>query len=270
MVRCIPLLAGVALAALTSITQAATVVYQDDFETGILADRTRWDFGGITSGATAVLMSTNPTAGIPVIQPTRFLGEFGGNDNIKLTVPVPQDTVTIVLEFDAYLLRSWDGSDPNFGGPDTFGYGYNGTNLLDATFSNGAGSQSYCPFAGSSSCPPTWGSDGDQKNRLGFNILLDPVPGIGLPEKGTPMSLVYHFVSVPIAYSGSGDATFNFFSRGLQLTGDPNLPVADESFGLDNFSITAFPAAVPEPQAWAFTLAGIAALGLAVRRRRPY
>ncbi len=109
------------------------------------------------------------------------------------------------LQFDAYLLRTWDGiGTALYSGPDTFGYGISGQDArLRASFSNGAGKQDYCPFSPTPTCDPTWGSDPLLKNELGFNVELEPAEGSTVPAKGTPMSLVYHFDSGPIPYSGA-------------------------------------------------------------------
>ena len=225
---------------------------------------------------TAQILSTHPTppgANQTDLSPTKFLGEFGGGDVTHLTLPLGPNASTVRLQFDAYLLRTWDGSDKKFfGGPDIFGFGYNNVTLLDASFSNGIGEQTYCPFAPSNPCPATWGSDPNQKNRLGFNVELEPVPGSG-PAKGTPMSLVYHFDTGPIPYTGS-TITFSFFSSGLQLhpeladqviNGSPG-DVIDESWGLDNFGVVA--TFVPEPHIWFATLAGLLLIGSAARFRQ--
>ena len=191
-------------------------------------------------------MSTTLQTPIPL--PLRFLAEFGGNDIVHLNLPpLPQQTVSVRLQFDAYLLRSWDGQDVPYSGPDVFGYGIAGAPqpIVNHSFSNGAGKQSYCPFSPTPGlCEETWGSKGDWKDKLGVYVELDPAEGSTIPAKGTPMSLVYHFDTGPIAYSG-GAITFDFFSRGLQVHDDQPNKVIDESWGLDNVVVTA--QVVPEP-----------------------
>jgi hypothetical protein len=287
MFRCTPFFVGAALWAFASSAPADALFFTDNFETGDLSqhDRPAWDFTGVRYGA-PVISTTNPTAlksdpGPPNLTPTNFLGEFGGaqtvgqngnvqpipGDVVKLHLNLPQDTTSVRLKFDLYLLRTWDGSGVQYAGPDTFGYGYNDTTLLSATFSNGQGEQSYCPGAGMSPCQASFGSDLAAKNRLGFEVLLDPPPGIE-SQKGDPMSLLYHFSSAPISYVGGGAITFFFFSAGLQLTTDPTQPVADESWGIGGVNVTITSAAVPEPGAWTLMLLGMALLALSIRHRR--
>jgi len=167
------------------------------------------------------------------------------------------------------LLRTWDGADVQFAGPDTFGYGYNNTTLLAATFSNGDGAQSYCPGTGTIVCQPASGSDLAAKNRLGFITLLDPVPSIGRPLRDAPMSLLYHFTSAPISYMGGGNISFFFFSEGLQLADAPALLLADESWGIGGINVSITTAAIPEPETWLLMLFGVALLARSVRHRSP-
>jgi hypothetical protein len=255
-------LAGAAAWGLCALAAAETLVYSDDFESGTLAQRTQWSFAEVHAGS-PVLLSTTPES----LPPTRFLAEFGGDDAILLSlVDLPADTAAVRLRFRAYLLRTWDGtSDPPYSGPDVFGYGIDGAPpIVRASFSNGAGLQTYCPFSPTPECEPTWGSDALLKNTLGFEVELDPADGSTVPAKGTPLSLAYHFDSV-VPYSGTG-ITFRFFSAGLQVHEDLPNRVIDESWGLDNVWVSAQP--IPEPQAAMLFLAGLVLLGGMARRRR--
>ena len=259
--RCALLFAGAAAWALCA-TAAADTVYSDNFDTGTLSQRTQWSFDQVSTGV-PVLMSTTPAS--PVPSPLRFLAEFGGNDVVHLTLALPQDTVSVRLSFAAYLLRTWDGQDGPYSGPDMFGYGISGRQpLVNDSFSNGAGQQSYCPFSPvAGSCAPTWASDGAMKNKLGVYVELDPAEGATIPAKGAPLSLVYRFDTGPIAYSGS-TITFDFFSRNLQVHNDQANKVIDESWGLDNVVVTA--QVVPEPATIALLPAGLLLLALTTRR----
>lgn len=206
-----------------------------------------------------------------------FLGELGGNDVLSLTLGgLPAGPLYVSIAFDAYLLRSWDGESVTYG-PDTFGFGYNNATLLAATFSNGAATQSYCPYGGSS-CAPTFSSDAALKDSLGFDFGLW-TPGDPNESRGAiPMSLVYQFPDPvngsapgyqfsPFVYTGS-EITFSFFSSGLQLRTDAlpagydlqgtPLAYADESWGIDNVRVTVSP--VPEPSTLLLSFVGMAAL----------
>jgi hypothetical protein len=271
------LLAGAAIGACCTTALAAVVVpvYSDNFEAPVtLGQLSPWSFADVHSGIPT--LDTQPDSlklhGIaPPVSPTRFLGEFGGDDSLHLTLPLAPQTQAVRIQFDAYLLRTWDGASVEFAGPDTFGYGIAGRNpVLNNTFSNGEGPQDYCPgLPAGSTCLPTTGST--SKNQLGFEVRLrppDPVPGGPVrPPVGTPMSLVYHFDSGPLAFTGN-QVTFDFFSKNLQLN-DPfnpdNLVVLDESWGLDNVNVTAV--LVPEPRTWALLLTGLLLLSYATSRR---
>ncbi len=260
--RCALLLAGAAAWGLCALATAETKVYSSTFETDSLDQLAEWNFDQVGAGA-PVLMSTTPQTSL-LPNPLRFLAEFGGNDVVHLTLALPQNTVSVRLRFDAYLLRTWDGRDTPYGGPDVFGYGMNGSPQLNESFSNGAGLQSYCPFAPSNPCEQTWASDGALKDKLGVYVELDPAEGSTIPAKGTPMSLVYHF-DTEVPYSGP-NVTFDFFSRGLQVHEDLPNKVIDESWGLNNVVVTA--QVVPEPQTFALLLAGVLLTFVACRRSR--
>ena len=290
MFRCPYFFAGVALAAFAPSVAADTLLYQDKFQSNVIGPE--WDFSGVHTG-TALIETTSPTAASG-LAPTNFLGEFGGaqttdsaghlqpttGDVVKLKLTLPKNTAAVNLSFDLYLLRTWDGGIGGFAGPDVFGYGYNNghtdTNLLSASFSNGAGDQSYCPGTTLTSCGPTFGSVLAAKNSLGFGVARDPQgPG---PALEAPFSLLYHVPDTPdpIAYAGGGDITFYFFSSGLQVVPDNERPhvspnakvpaVADESWGLGNINVT-YTLAVPEPATWSLVLGGLALLAPFAGRR---
>ena len=275
------LLAGMALSVWACCASAAVTqtIYDQGFDSPSLqvSDLTQWSFAGALAGA-PVLLQTHPTPAGPsqtALSSTGFLGEFGGNDQIHLNLDLPQHVASVRLTFDAYLLRTWDGNDPTpiqnprpgepaaLGGPDRFNFGYNGNRILDDqhdSFSNGAGTQTYCPGT-TSPCEASWGSDANQKNRLGFNVELPP-----LGPHGNPYSLVYHFDTGPIPYDQS-KIVLDFLSSGLQIhkVDIPATPVIDESWGLDNVKV--FATFVPEPQTWAALLAGLLLSYCAIRRR---
>jgi len=204
----------------------------------------------------------------PPVDPTRFLGEFGHDDSVHLTLPLQPRTQSVRIRFDAYLLRTWDGASVEFAGPDTFGYGIAGrTPVVNNTFSNGEGAQDYCPgLPAGTTCLPTTGAE--SKNQLGFEVRLrppDPKPGDPpRPSIGTPMSLVYHFDSGPLAFTGD-QVTFDFFSKNLQLNAPTDGSVVlDESWGLDNVVVSAV--VVPEPRTWALLLTALLLLSYVVPR----
>jgi hypothetical protein len=284
------LLAGAAFSTWVASASAAVAPYSTSFDDPTTPIGSEWSIGAL-SGSALPVGTTNQGNADPTLLHTRFLGDFGGNDQVNLHLTLPQHVATVTLSFDVYLVRTWDGNDPQpilnarpgepttLGGPDIFGYGYNTTTLLAKSFSHGAGLQSYC-------VGPTRGIDANGlcqapangylhdptfdyalQDKLGFAVLLDPQdtrPGV--PQVGDPMSMVYHLTST-VPYTGS-DIDFKFFSSGLQVhdpqtEGVPRL--SDESWGLDNVKVNV--TFVPEPQLWVVLAAGLLLTGGAISRR---
>jgi len=146
----------------------------------------------------------------------KFLGQFGnGGPKLQLTGLPPHNRVR--LEFDLYLIRSWDGNDPIYG-PDNFRVAVeNGPSLLDTTFACAisAATQSY-PFGPGNPSPPLTGAAERGTLGYGFGNYAD-------------LDAVYHF-SLGFAHQDSG-LSLDFAGAGLQ-------EVADESWGLDNVRVT--------------------------------
>lgn len=231
-----------------------------------------------------------------------FLGQFGANDQASLNLDLSlygTGPKSVKLEFDAFLLRSWDGnlvqppvSDALLGpvpvGPDIFGVRYASTGgqqgtLLHNTFSQGIPEvgQSYCAGV-MPQCGPTWFSD--EKNTLGYHYTISPT---GIPVPVAPenaMDMVYRFNDGTSTHGNktfffdvTGDSlTITFYSQNLQLRAqewlaangvDPGsrLALLDESWGLDNVRVEV--AAVPEPGTYALIAAGLVAVLLISRRR---
>lgn len=153
-------------------------------------------------------------------------GGDGGGDNGGGDQP-PHYTLT----FDLFAFDSWDGDGPNHG-PDVFEVQVNGQVLMHETISNGDKPQSMrAPDVGPEhlAYSPTW------KDSIYRNITL--------------------------TFDHPGDADrlhITWFGKGLQ-------GVYDESWGIDNVTLTTSTRSVPVPGTLA--AAGLA-LGLAARRRR--
>jgi hypothetical protein len=281
------LLAGTALAGAPFCASATvTPFYSADFEASQNPVGPEWSMGAI-SGSALPLSRTNAADSNPALLHTHFLGDFGGKDDVKLKLKLPQNVGAVTLSFDVYLLRTWDGNDPTpiaharsgepdkLGGPDIFGYGYNGNTLLAASFSHGAGLQTYCPGRASPCVAPANGFPGDPTfdypllDKLGYAVVLDPHDtSPGVPQVGDPMSMVYHLTST-IPYTGS-DITFDFFSSGLQvhnLATEGVARLSDESWGLDNVKVGL--SIVPEPRTWAMLTTGLLLVGLAASNHPP-
>jgi hypothetical protein len=247
----------------TGAAKAETVLYFNDFQT---SKGSEWSS---TSPYSWSLQSTP----IPLNDTRKFLGYFGGNDITTLSVTqIPSAVTRLRVEFDAYLMWSWDGLDarPTNGvarGPDTFGfrYGAGGTTATESswTFSHGSpdlSKQTYCDGL-ASPCLPTTGAV--ERYTLGYRFEIVPTPEDVPSTTAAPMDSVYRFVR-EFDHTGS-TASFSFFSQGLQVRTDLAFPYLDEAWGLDNVRITAN---IPEPGSMALLGGGlIALLGWRVRRR---
>lgn len=249
----------VAIALLAASAVRANVVYSDDFQ---------------HTSTGAEWSSTSPYQwGIqtaPDGSGTRnFLGFFGGNDVTTLSVTgIAANANTIRLEFDAYLIWSWDGNDTRQInhiplGPDIFGFRY-GQTEQSWTFSHSVADQSYCG-AGIASCVSTTGAV--ERYTLGYHFGIAPVDEDIVTTQNAPMDSVYHFVWEGL-HAGP-NATFEFFSKNLQVRPDLAFQYQDEAWGLDNVRVSAFNASVvPEPSsAWLMIAGGLVMMGLIARRR---
>ena len=164
----------------------------------------------------------------------RFLGEFGGpavvtaapydprhfvrvNETVDLTLKGLQAHSAATVSFDLYILKSWDGNNPNYG-PDRWSLSVEGgATLLDTTFSNNAKTGAYdlslqdYPVAGS---PPQ--TSASAVNALGYQFFGDAIYHLTFTFPHAGETLVLHFASS--LFEGKG--------------------VGDESWGLDNVRVS--------------------------------
>ena len=208
-------------------TASADIVYQNGFE-------------GLVGGEWS-----NTTTSVTPVGSRTFLGEFG-NDTVSLDLTGLPGHDTILVSFDLYIIRTWDGNgDGGTPGPDRWMMDLDGqTQLVDTTFAVGP-------------------NDSVQRQQFsGMSTLISGFPvaprtgaiendTLGYTFNGMQRDSVYdiHFAVQHTA----NNATLNFSAEGLQR-------LSDESWGIDNVVIQA----VPAPGAMA--LLGLA--GLATRRRR--
>lgn len=238
-----PLLAGLTSLAL-ALPASATVFYRNDFQSPVGSEWSRTE----TEDA--------PTA--YWFGPRSFLGQFG-NDTVTLSLNGLGGHDGVTLEFDLYLLRSWDGSS---GGASLYDYGNDvfrtavqgGPVLLEETFSNGnPAGQTFGPAA---SNPAYTGAS--ETYSLGY-VFDDGILGVS-----QVMDAVYRF-SFSFAHT-DGQLALDFGGSGLQ-------GLDDESWGLDNVrvSLHATPiaaAAMPAPAVVPLLGAGFVGLLWARRGRR--
>jgi Ca2+-binding RTX toxin-like protein len=161
------------------------VIYFNDFQTAA---------GAAWSNQT---LSTTPTGG------RNFLGEFA-NNTVSLNLNT-QANSTVTLEFDLFILKSWDGASPeNF----TLSIA-GGQTLLNTNFSN---------------VPSTWQSYNNGPARSG--AIENDTLGYGSGPWGDSVYRLQYTFQAP-----SNNLTINFAASGLQ-------EIADESWGLDNVKVS--------------------------------
>ena len=176
-----------------------------------------------------------------------FLGRFA-NDTATLALSNLDLHDGVTVDFDLYIIGSWDGIDTThipgggnlrWGGPDEWLMTWEGQfpAAICTSFANNNGASDTGPA-------PTqeFNGSGDPNSACGHGNSVPAGTGTATPGlfgslgylwdgAGTqnPSDAVYHF-HIPIAHTGP---TFSvtFFGRGLQ-------GVADESWGIDNISVT--------------------------------
>jgi hypothetical protein len=211
----------------------AMLVYQQDFQSAVGSE---WSHTTIQDAITPY-----PSG------PRSFLGEFG-NDTVSLNLSglMPHDS--LLLQFDLYLIRSWDGSSSGT----TYDYGNDafkvsvggGPVLLDETFSNGnPAGQSFGPLPNN-----PYYTGAAETYSLGYEFAD------GLQQTSQVMDSVYH-LSFAFAHT-TDQLTLNFSGYGLQ-------GLDDESWGLDNVYVSA----IPEPGVAPMLAMGLTALAWRTRKR---
>jgi len=229
---------ALALASLPAVFAAE--VYFNDFNGPRGATYPEWTSSGYTN--TANTAGTIPSGSGPQAVTNvdsangkqRFLGEFGGPVIVAAPPYDPQhfvrvsETVTLTLtnlkphslvtvSFDLYVLKSWDGNNPNYG-PDRWSLNVGGgATLLDTTFSNnlktGVYDSSPQNFPTSNSLPQTSAA---AVNSLGYSFYGD---------------VIYHLT---FTFPHAGDTlVLNFSSSMFEGKGTD-----DESWGLDNVRVS--------------------------------
>jgi hypothetical protein len=144
----------------------------------------------------------------------KFLGQFG-NETVSLTLVKDRSGPgNIVVEFDLYLINSWDGNEKSYG-PDVWSLGVEGgAKLIRTTFSNldeYKWNQSYPNSLNKGNFPPH--TKAKEHDSLGYTYFGDSVYRLTFtfnhPEKIIKL---------------------NFAATGLQ-------EMSDESWGLDNIKV---------------------------------
>lgn len=200
-------------------TAASTLFYANDFA------------GGAGKEWSSTTIDTTP--GTALRPPTKFLGQFAAG-TVSLSLASLPTHSNITVEFDLFIIRTWDGNNPVTGiGPDIFDLSVaSGPTLLHTTFANitppeatGFPGSVYQAFpdsypGGSNLYQSGAASVGD----LGYTHTI---------SAGTlPSDAVYH-LKYTFPHTAS-TVKFNFTSGQTQI-------ISDESWGLKNVQVTTNP-----------------------------
>src|SRR5258708_5698583 len=210
-------------------------VYFNDFNAAPGTKYPEWTSTGYSNSANRA--GSGPQAVATVESPNgkeRFLGEFGGPTILTWRPFDPQhfvrvdETVTLTLRnlkphtaatvtFDLYVLKSWDGNNPNYG-PDRWSLSVQGgRTLLDTTFSNNPKTAAYDlslqNYPAADSAQQTGAA---AVNTIGYKFYGDSI----------------YRLSFTFAHTGETLA-LNFSSSLFE-----GKEVADESWGLDNVRVS--------------------------------
>jgi hypothetical protein len=215
-------------------------VYFNDFNGAPGTTYPEWTSAGYTNSANqagTVAAGSGPQMVRSVVSPNgkqRFLGEFGGpailsappydqrhfvrvDETVTLTLRSLKPHTLVTVTFDLYIMKSWDGNNPNYG-PDRWSLSVQGgPTLLDTTFFNNPKTdaddlslQNY-PVANSAQQ-----AGAAAVNTLGYAFYGDSI---------------YHLT---FTFAHTGDTLSLSFSSSLFEGKGTN----DESWGLDNVRVS--------------------------------
>ncbi len=171
----------------------------------------------------------------------KFLGEFGVDDEVTLRFENLGPHESVVINFDLYIIRSWDGNheeDYIFEGrayrvgPDFWGMKSDGQLLMKTTFSNNMGQngivylQAFPDNYGRSSYSP--GANARDVNSLGYTYV------------GFPMDATYEII-LEFEHDGP-ELNLSFFSDAVELREvargfESFNTIHNESWGIDNLQV---------------------------------
>ena len=198
-----------------------------------------------------IISDGSTTPGTPQRSEDRFLGQFSGSSGTSLTLNDLPAHTEIIVSFDLYILRTWDGNGHS--GPDIWDLSIQGgPMLLHTTFSNTGiqanQKQDYPDNYPGGDNPARTGAD--ESNTLGFTVV---------DYSNEVMDTVYHFYG-----DNNFDVPHTEISIVLDFSGIVGSTIVhgvyDESWGLDNVRVEA----IPEP----CTIFLLALGGAALLKRR--
>ena len=296
------LLFAAALAAAFGSAQASETYSLEIYSNGFNGspNLTGWSSSELSTAPAENTTKTTQNGGSTIDQ---FLGEFGGTQSVSFSLKDARlkDAATVTLTLDFLAIRSWDGNDPTWGGwtadskppeggiagggSDRFKITVNGGTLLDKSFSNGAGSQTYTTDGTAPNGANDFPMAGSRaRYKLGYAFY----DGINIANYD-PQDAIYGMIfSFSVGNTDTLDLTFA--GLGLQDTWIKNDPrcqsdeaycdYRDESWGLDNIALTLnglirIPGTevptpgteVPAPGTLAALCLGLVGLSLSRRRR---
>jgi hypothetical protein len=201
---------------------AETIVYSEDFDEKPGSSFPGWSSSEIVWASRLrpdVSGKAAPPAVTNVESPRgkrRFLGEFGGprvdptahtrvRQTVRLSLKDLRPHTQATVSFDLLILKSWDGSSPQYG-PDRFRVRVaGGPTLLDATFSNNPKletDRSFQDYPRPNSLPQTGAAS---VKTLGYDFFGDSNYRLHFTFPHTGESLVLEFSSDLFEGKGTGD-----------------------------------------------------------------
>lgn len=221
----------------------ANDVYFNDFNRPVGTTYPEWTSSGYTISANragTIASSSGPQAVATVASPNgqRFLGEFGGpailtaraydrqhfvrvDETLTLTLRNLKPHTHAMVTFDLYILKSWDGNNPNYG-PDRWSLRVKGgQTLLATTFSNnpktGAYDLSLQNYPIVNSAPQTGAS---AVNTLGYKFYGDSIYHLSFTFAHTAKSLALNFSSSLFEGKGTDDESWGLGNVSVSTSSD--------------------------------------------------
>lgn len=218
--------------ALVVVPLLAGDVYFNDFNGPPGTTYPEWTSLGYTNSASraGTVGSGSGTVAVCVVASAngrqQFLGEFGGpvilaarpyepqhfvrvDQTVTLTLRNLKAHTTATVSFDLYILKSWDGNNPNYG-PDRWSLRVRGgPTLVDTTFSNNPKTGAYdlslqdYPEANS---PPQTGCTA--VNSMGYKFFGDCIYRLNFEFAHAAETLVLDFSSSLFEGKGTGDESW--------------------------------------------------------------